>query len=172
MMMQRDAFEDLVIRKAAPEDARRILELWQGLGTWLQSEGIDQWRPDLFSLDEILGYLADGSELMLAVRHDDLAGTYLIMWSDPSVWGELDEADAGYIHRLAVSRTYRGLKLGRVLLQHAEARIKQNGKKTARLDCMADNERLNRYYRDCGYAFVKRREMGSWSANLYEKTLL
>lgn len=161
----------MIIRKAVPDDAPRMLELWKRLGEWLRERGIDMWRPERFSLDEIQAFFKDGADLYLAEMDGSLAGTYVIMWSDPSIWGESDSTAAGYIHRLAVDRRYRGRGIGSRLLRDAEDRIRQNGKTVARLDCMADNERLNRYYRDHGYQFVRRVDAGSWSANLYEKRL-
>lgn len=163
--------EKLIIRKADPEDAPRMLKLWQDLGEWIQKQGIDQWRPDRFSIEEIHGFFRDGADLYVAEVEDDLVGTYLILWSDPLIWGELNNTDSGYIHRLAVDRRYRGQNVGHVLLRSAEERIAERGKDTARLDCKADNPKLNRYYRENGYQLVKRLDAEGWSANLYEKRL-
>lgn len=170
-MKRRRKRKQLIIRKAVPGDAARILDLWKRLGEWLQAEGIDQWRPERLTLEEIRTFFDEGAEIYLAEMDGDLVGTYLIVWFDPSIWGEWDHAGAGYIHRLAVDRRYQGLGIGLRLLRDAEDRIRQNGKTTARLDCMADNERLNQYYRDSGYRFVGRKDHGHWSANLYEKEL-
>lgn len=73
------------------------------------------------------------------------------------------------VKKLAVRRDLKGQGLGRLLLEHAENRIIGNGKRFIRLDCMADNERLNRYYLDAGYTHIRRFDGDGWSANLYEK---
>ena len=167
-MMQDPLDRKLRIRPASAGDARQVLALWLDAAEWLQAKGIDQWHPSRFSLDVAASAIRD-SHVYLAERGDEAVGTYLIAWSDPYIWKELDDGEAGYIHRLAVRRDCKGMGLGRLLLAHAERQIAGRGKRFVRLDCMADNERLNRYYRDAGYVFVRRFDGEGWSANLYEK---
>jgi GNAT superfamily N-acetyltransferase len=86
------------------------------------------------------------------------------------VWEELDDHDSGYIHRFAVSRNHLGLGIGHRLLDWAETYIRDHGKKRIRLDCMAENPRLNQYYSDRGYQHIRRLEWeNGWKINLYEK---
>ncbi|NBC69532.1 GNAT family N-acetyltransferase [Paenibacillus sacheonensis] len=136
---------------------------------WLNAKGIFQWRPEYFHLDQVTEFMADGAHVYLAYWNDAVVGTYTITWSDPLIWKELDSPDAGYIHRFAVHRDYEGQGLGGHLLHAAEEQIRQEGKTLVRLDCMADNARLNQYYREMGYAYIRRLDAADWSASLYEK---
>jgi ribosomal protein S18 acetylase RimI-like enzyme len=70
-----------------------------------------------------------------------------------------------------VNREYKGQGLGPLLIQTAIEQISQRGKFVVRLDCMAANARLNQYYRDLGFGFVRRWDHENWSANLYEKEI-
>jgi ribosomal protein S18 acetylase RimI-like enzyme len=160
--------QDVRIRRATPDDAGDVLEVWLDAARWLQVRGIDQWHPARFSPEDAAACIRD-TEVWLAETEDGVAGTYLLVWSDPFIWKERDHAEAGYIHRLAVKRAFGGRGLGLRLLQDAENRIAAYGKRLIRLDCMAANERLNRYYLDAGYACVGRVDGDGWSANLYEK---
>jgi len=162
---------EISIRLASIDDAPSILQLWQGSAIWLQSKGIEQWNPDRFRLESVIRILNDGSDVYLAEKNGQIAGTYFLTWSDPFLWAELDDSDSGYIHRLAVHRMFKGEGNGAVLLKFAEEHIRANGKTKARLDCMADNPRLNQYYRDLGFRFIGRVDREGWSANLYEKHL-
>jgi len=168
IMAQDRLLRTLRIRRAGVEDAPAVLALWLNAAEWLQAKGIDQWNPAHFSLDGADAAIRD-SEVWLAELGDEPAGTYLLAWTDPFIWGELDNGDSGYIHKLAVRRDLKGRGLGLLLLRHAEEQIAGRGKRFIRLDCMAGNERLNRYYLDAGYAFVRRYDGNGWSANLYEK---
>jgi Acetyltransferases len=159
---------ELRIRPASPEDARDVLAIWMSAAEWLRDRGIDQWNPSQFSLEAAAAAIRN-SEVYLAELGHEAAGTYLLAWSDVLIWKELDNAESGYIHRLAVRRDLKGMGLGLRLLRHAERQIAGRGKRFIRLDCMADNERLNRYYRDAGYTRVGRSDGDGWSANLYEK---
>lgn len=167
--MKHDQAERLFrIRRAHPEDARAVLAIWLDAAEWLQEKGIDQWHPSRFSLEGAVAAIRD-SEVYLAESGHEAVGTFLIAWSDSAIWGERDNAESGYIHRLAVRRDCKGMGLGLKLLRHAEREIARRGRRLVRLDCMADNERLNRYYRDAGYTHVGRLDADGWSANLYEK---
>lgn len=158
-------------RLASPEEAETVLSLWLGSARWLNAKGINQWRPEYFNLKQVLDFMDDGSDVYLAELRGEIVGTYVLTWSDPVIWQELDTTDAGYIHRFAVERNHRARGIGSSLLQSAEAQIYQKGKRYARLDCMADNPRLNQYYRSHGFQWVRRMELdkNNWSANLYEK---
>ncbi|WP_422657571.1 GNAT family N-acetyltransferase [Paenibacillus sp. EC2-1] len=160
---------DLNIRPALLDEAAVVLELWQKSAKWLNSKGIYQWRPEYFDLGQVQEFMTNGSNVYLAELDNEIVGTYVITWSDPLIWKELDSLDAGYIHRFAVNRDYQGQGIGRVLLRSTEIHIKQNGKTLIRLDCMADNSRLNQYYTDFGFEYIRRIDGQGWSANLYEK---
>ncbi|MGI2297964.1 GNAT family N-acetyltransferase [Paenibacillus sp. GXUN7292] len=161
--------QELIITHATIDDAPIILSLWKGSAEWLQSNNIKQWNPEAFSLEQVLKFVNDGSDVYLATIDNEIAGTYLITWQDPFIWKELDNSDAGYIHKFAVNRKFKGKGIGSKLLRSAEEQIRDKGKKYIRLDCMADNNRLNQYYRDAGYQFVRRLDSEGWSAHLYEK---
>ena len=161
----------LSIRLASIEEAPVVLNLWKGSAEWLQTINIDQWKPEEFNIEHVLKFMNDGSNVYVATIENEIVGTYLITWQDPFIWKELDNSESGYIHKLAVNRNFKGKGIGLELLRSAEEQIRSKGKRYVRLDCMADNTRLNQYYRDAGFIFVRRLDLEDWSANLYEKTL-
>ncbi|MDK8189166.1 GNAT family N-acetyltransferase [Paenibacillus sp. UMB7766-LJ446] len=159
----------LTTRLALPEEALTVLNLWQESARWLNSKEIYQWRPEYFDLEQVIEFMNDGSDVYLAEMNNEVVGTYTLTWSDPLIWKELDNPDSGYIHRFAVNRDFKGQHIGLLLLKSAEENIRHKGKVLIRLDCMADNLRLNQYYKDYGFQYIRRVELGSWSASLYEK---
>jgi len=162
----------LKVRHASRDEASIVLALWQMSARWLNAKGSNQWRPEYFELDQVLAFMTNGSDVYVAEHEGTIVGTYVLTWSDPTIWRELDHNDAGYIHRFAVNRDYKGLGIGSLLIQSAMEEIRLRGRKVVRLDCMADNPRLNQYYRDLGFEFVRRLELGNnWAANLYETVL-
>lgn len=155
---------------AAESDTEAVLALWKDAANWLRRRGIHQWRPEMFEPDEISNWRESGAELVVARDGEGtLAGTVIVCWRDPFLWEELDDGSAGYIHRLAVNRTLAGHGIGVRLLRWAEERIAAEGKRLVRLDCMADNPRLNRYYEDQTYRYVRVKRWDGWGASLYEK---
>lgn len=161
--------QNITVRRASFEDAPTILNLWQGSARWLLNKGIKQWDPEEFTLEHVFAFMNNGSHVYVAVVNDIPVGTYVITWSDPVIWKELDNNESGYIHRFAVNREFPGNHIGKYLLETAEQQIRAMGKTYIRLDCMADNSRLNQYYRDNGYEFIRRNDWDRWSANLYQK---
>jgi ribosomal protein S18 acetylase RimI-like enzyme len=163
--------EELQIRHAEMTDASVVLELWQMSARWLNVKGIKQWKPENFRIEQVLEFLTNGSDVYVAECQGAIVGTYVLTWSDPFIWRELNHNGAGYIHRFAVNRDYKGLGIGQLLIESAIEQIRQRGKSVARLDCMAENPRLNQYYRDLGFGFVRRLDGDGWAANLYEMGL-
>ncbi len=58
------------------------------------------------------------------------------------------------MHRLMVDRSSAQPGTGRFLLRAAERRVAATGRALVRLDCLADNARLNTYYLNAGYRVV------------------
>lgn len=70
-------------------------------------KGSTKWRPEYFNLEQVLEFMNDGSDVYLAEWNNEIVGTYILTWSDPFIWQELDNLESGYIHRFAVNRKYR-----------------------------------------------------------------
>jgi ribosomal protein S18 acetylase RimI-like enzyme len=155
------------VRPPTFDESADILELWQESGKWLQAKGIDQWNPESFKIEDVLDYFENGSEVFLAKLNGKIAGTFIICWSDPDIWEELDNIETGYIHKLTVNRILKGLGIGQFLLSWAEEYLNGKDKKLLRLDCMTKNIRLNQYYQELGYRYI--RSKIDWNINLYEK---
>ena len=133
--------------------------------TWLSSKGFQQWQTGSF--EKKIEDAANREELYLVKLDDQLAGTFILQWADPSFWGEKPD-DAGYIHKLAIRRRFSAQKLGGFLLNWTEKRVVATGRKYLRLDCDASNPFINRYYLKAGFSYQGKE--GNY--NLYEKDLL
>ncbi|MEC0246460.1 GNAT family N-acetyltransferase [Paenibacillus chitinolyticus] len=165
-----DAGANLDIRRAGPADTVLLQELYVEAARWRVSQGILLWDEKTFTQEYIAGLMAD-YELFIAYSGGEAAGCFTLQWSDKSLWGERDRGDAGYLHRLVVTRKLSGLRLGTRLLEWAESYIRRAGKTYFRLDCMSENSGLNAYYRNAGFVYLETVPGDGWSANLYEKKL-
>ena len=163
-----------MLRPATHADAASIRALRESLTHWQRSNGITQWEPGEIPLTTLekqarLGewWVLDGAEeLVAAVRVVD---------DDPGIWSTADGVDAGYIHGLMVARVRAGEGLGAAILREAEAIVQAGGHQVVRLDCVASNTVLRRYYEERGYVLVGERSfpLGSgWHpVALFEKKL-
>lgn len=160
----------ITVHPATKSESQIILDLWKESAKWIQSKGINQWDPDRFHINQVYECFDNGFEFYLARFQEEVVGTFYICWSDPMLWENLDNDESGYIHRFAVSRNHTGYGIGKQLINWAEQYIRSKGKKHIRLDCMAENTRLNQYYLDLGYEHIKLLHWSNgWKINLYEK---
>ncbi len=163
--------EGVDIRTAQIEDLEGVQKLYVEAARWIRfSQGIIQWSEDTFTTDYLEQFICE-NDVFVAYLEGELVGCFSIHWKYEEIWGELFHDNAGYVHRLVVSRKYKGQGIGGHFITWAEAYIKNKGKKWLRLDCMADNPALNQYYRSQGLIFQRRYDGNGWSANLYEREI-
>jgi hypothetical protein len=131
--------------QAEPVDLPVVTQILEEASAWLRSRGIDQW-PQQFSADWI-GPPLERGETWLANIDGDVVATLTLRTSDPA-WPDGDLA-ATYLHRLAVRRAFAGVGLD--LLGWAAAEAHRRRHRALRLDCVASNRRLRRYYTEAGF---------------------
>lgn len=137
---------------AKPEQLNEYIEFLEDVAVWLDERGIKQWKPGNFRLSK--GYYAESvrhDEVWLAYLGAELVGTTRILLGDSIVWPEVTNEDGVYVYNLAVKRTRARTDVGKALLLCAEACARNLKRQYVRLDCMADNEFLKRYYAEAGF---------------------
>jgi GNAT superfamily N-acetyltransferase len=162
---------DLTIRKAEIQDKPTVIHIKQEAARWLENKGIHQWAGILMAPGEDMVHkrFPEG-EFYLAYKGEEPVGTVTILWEDTVSWGEKGkDGKAGYIHGIAVLRQYAGKAVGKALLDWAMGKIREKGK-TVRLDCMAENPRINKYYADLDFNSAGTATLPSgFKISLYEK---
>ena len=161
---------NLKFRLARNTELNQVTQLLKEAAAWLKSEGINQWSYLLSGGedDEIERAILKG-ETYVAEYEGKLLGTFTISpvqseW-DFDLWGQV-EGESLYLHRLAVHMEYRGHGMGNEMIRWIESEF--TGQYTyLRLDCVANNRKLNQFYLDNDFLFV-----GSIDEfNKYEKRL-
>lgn len=138
---------DLEVKLASPDELGLVIGILAEAGQWLLAKGIRQWPtppPDAFMLAAI-----NRGEVYIARIAETPCGTFTLSWSD-SLW-EGHAGQAGYVHRLAVRRSFGGRGLGLGLLREAQKLTARAGKQFLRLDCWAGNSVLCEYYDKAGF---------------------
>jgi GNAT superfamily N-acetyltransferase len=139
--------ESLDIVHARAADLGLVLDCVNQAAEWLTARGIEQW-PKAFTEMMVQPNLRVG-ETWLARRGGAVVGTITLSWADQA-WPEAAD-DAGYVHRLAVLQ--RGSGLGEQLLAWASQQVVDRGRRYLRLDCVATNTVLRRYYERFGFVY-------------------
>jgi ribosomal protein S18 acetylase RimI-like enzyme len=165
-----DLGSDVRIIRAQHGDLDRVLEILEEASRWLSSKGLEtQWLPSPAFRQTIKNNIERG-DVYVVKDLEGTVGTITLQWSDKKFWGDLPP-DSGYVHKLAIKRSYGGKRLGLRMLQWAEAKARVEGKRYLRLDCLASNKTIREYYEKAGFVHVRDTLAPGWKASLYEKDL-
>ncbi len=144
------AADPFSVRPARRDEDVVVGELLTDAARWTIERGLPNAWPVPFPLDSVRSQIELG-EVYLALGPGDVPlATVTLQWSDPRFWGERPP-DAGYVHRLATRRTRGHEGWGARLLDWAEDRVAERGRGYVRLDCLAANAGLRRYYTGLGF---------------------
>lgn len=162
---------ELTIRRAKSSEKNVVLAIKQDAARWLENKGIHQWAGILMAPGEDMVHKrVHEGEVYLAFQGEDPVGTVSILWEDPISWGEKGkDGKAGYMHGLAVLRRYAGKAVGKEILRWAMDVIRSKNK-MIRMDCMAENPRINRYFKDLDFTYAGVSTLPSgFKVSLFEK---
>ena len=131
------------VRRCQAEDLATVAGLLDEATVWVGERGFEQW-PLPFPRDE-LGAAIERGEVYVAELNGEAVATVTLLWDDPTYWGERPP-DAAYVHKLAVSRACAGQRIGRAIVEWADATAAAEGRRFLRLDCLRDNPGIRAYY--------------------------
>jgi GNAT superfamily N-acetyltransferase len=144
-----------LIRRARPDEAGTVADMWDEAGRWLASIGSDQWQYPARA-GRIAASIVAGECWLVERDGDPVATVTLDSYADPDFWTLDDEPDSAlYAHRMVVRRAAAGARLGSALLDWACARAEGVGRGWLRLDAWRTNERLRAYSEGEGFALVR-----------------
>ena len=144
------------IRKATEEEVPAIIELLKEIAAWLKQNDINQWG---FLLeggeDEEIRQAIQDSATYVACQDDEILATFTLYsqqseW-DEHIWGQEENPEVLYLHRLAVRPQHMKNGIGKDILHW----IDESLVKTIRLDCVAHNPKLCTYYEENGYSLIE-----------------
>jgi ribosomal protein S18 acetylase RimI-like enzyme len=88
------------------------------------------------------------------VIDDVIACNWAITFEDKEIWGDKDQDDAIYIHRICTHPDFRGNRYIEKIVAWARAYAKQLGKHYVRLDTLGNNTKLINHYTSAGFRFL------------------
>ncbi|GIP19888.1 GNAT family N-acetyltransferase [Paenibacillus sp. J22TS3] len=156
------------IHLAEREDADLICQMLIEAAEWMISQGIYQWTPEQFTKEEILSYF-EYREIYIVYAQTQPAAMFTLQQSDPDYWGMRNSRGYNYLHRLTVRRAYSSGGLGARIVEWASNRTRENGGKGLRLDCLAQNLKLNSFYQRLGFRYMGTALKNGREYNLYEQ---
>lgn len=150
---------EVKFRPARFEDLPDVVSILTEAARWAKSRGIERWWSVPFPSEWVRRGIEEG-EVVVVEQRSRIVGTLTLSRQDAKMWGEQPPI-AGYVHRMAIRRELAGQGPGGRLLNWAEGEARRWGRTKLRLDCLATNESLVRYYRGQGF-----REIGRVRGNI------
>jgi ribosomal protein S18 acetylase RimI-like enzyme len=164
----------LIAVRASIADYDAVMAILREAADWLSARGIQQWYVWHMEVGErILRERLEHQEVYLFRRANSIVGTLTILWSDQEVWGERGiDGLAGYVHGMAITRSVSGIGMGERMLEWAMESIATHGRRFVRLDAMASNAVLCRYYEERGFQALETTLLaGDFTTRLFERRL-
>ena len=124
---------------------------------WMLEQGIKQWESpppsECWALfrEEIV---AERVYFIMREGSDEVVGFFRLKWSGEPLWE--DESNAGYLYSLAIRPRYIGQGIGPAVIKWLMQHFASLGKDRFRVDCIASNDRLRRWYEELGFKVSRR----------------
>ena len=146
------ATQGLTLVRARPRDIGPYIDLLEAIAEWLTARGVRQYSPGSFR--DTRSYFAtsiERGEVHWACFDSVRLGAVRLLSEDRMVWPDVRRGEAIYVNNLVVQRGWGHRGVGLRILEWVERDARAKGRLFLRLDCVADNQFLRRYYADAGF---------------------
>lgn len=144
----------IVIEKGTVENIPDVLQILKENSEWLASLGIKQWEPDYYLVKFNENYYRNAIEkghLYVAKLDGNVCGTFVFRDYD-ATWE--DDNASYFICNIGVKLELHGNEIGKTMIEYAKNEAKNLGARKVKIDCVSNNEKLNKYFEDLGFALL------------------
>ena len=138
------------IERCTASDLETIQNLYQNARSYQILKNAVVWP--FFENKIILNAIDQGNQFKIVINKQ-IACVFTFTFEDPQIWGNLDQNDAIYIHKIATNSSFRGLHLVHSIIEFSKNRAVLNNKNFLRMDTVGQNQGLIDYYVACGFKF-------------------
>lgn len=139
------------IINSEPEDIETIFRLYDEGTAYQKAVAEKHWKGFRRSLIE--SEIREKRQWKIMVG-EEVACVFAIAFNDRIIWQEKDKDPAIYIHRIATNPGFRGNSFVKHIIGWAKEYAKDNSKCYIRMDTGSGNDKLNKYYTDCGFTYL------------------
>jgi len=141
----------MAIKNCSMKDADTILRLYDAAMDLQTKKKMVIWPK--FERSFIEKEIEEGRQFKLMIS-DAIACNWAITFEDKEIWGERDNNDSIYIHRIATKPEFRGNRFIDAIVAWAKDYALSKGKQFVRLDTLGNNTRLIEHYTSAGFSFL------------------
>jgi ribosomal protein S18 acetylase RimI-like enzyme len=139
------------IEKCILSDVDNIYHLYEHARNTQRERNVVVW-PHFDK--EVLSQEVEESRQWKIVSHDKMICNWVITYNDPEIWGDKDNNNSIFIHRLCIDRAMRGHRLLDEVVSWARKFAAAQGKQYVRLDTLGNNTGLIKHYTSAGFDFL------------------
>jgi ribosomal protein S18 acetylase RimI-like enzyme len=161
---------DTDLRVAGSDEPEISAAIIEEVAAWGALQGFPSWRPGSFTGADSVGMSRLRSDiatnsLYLVWQSTSPVATFSLLERDPMFWPAAGD-EALYLHRFAVRRATAGA--GRHAVEWCLLEARRRDREYVRLDCLAENPGIRRYYERFGFVAVDEKVIDGIRYSLYE----
>lgn len=151
----------MLIRFSQLNDIPRILEIINDAKALLKSLNIDQWQNGYPNLEQIENDIQNKESYVITTDDGIIAATTMFtLRSEPTYkkvyegkW-IIDESEPyGVIHRLAMSKDFRGQGIAKFVFEELHQQLQEKGIQSLKIDTHEDNKGMQSLIKKMGYQY-------------------
>ncbi|GAB3799114.1 hypothetical protein GCM10028819_21720 [Spirosoma humi] len=132
------------------------------VGQWLVDNDRELWRVDKLTADNLLDAYTTNNLYVLYADLNEGAGpepaaVFILQWEDPLYWPEVPANTSGFIHKLAIRRSFSGQNLFAEIINFCRAACLKRGIQTLQLETDATRPKLMQFYERYGFQPIYQR---------------
>ena len=161
----------MVVRRALAADAAVVHRLLLEAAEWVDALGVVMWEDGELEFDAVERDVLAG-QFFVAEMNGTIAGAIRFQLEDKLFWPDLQQDDSAFVHRLVVSRAFKGTGVSSALLEWSVHQAREADKSWLRLDCDDSRPKLKALYERFGFRRHSHRQVGPYYVARYEYPLV
>jgi len=141
----------MVIKNSELKDIDFIFEMYREATEYQKKRVIHIW-PE-FDREMVRNEIIEKRQFKLIIDNK-IACIWAVTFDDRYIWGEKNNSESIYIHRLATHKNYRGNNFAFKVVEWSKNYASNLNKKYIRLDTVGHNKKLIYHYTNCGFRFL------------------
>jgi len=142
---------NMEIKNCLLSDTKEIVSLYEAARNLQIQRKMVVWP--FFEDDFIENEIKEQRQWKIVIDNQ-IACNWVITFEDQEIWGERDNKDSIYIHRICTKPMFRGNRYIDEIVKWSGHYAKQAGKRFIRLDTLGNNTKLIEHYTSAGFTFL------------------
>lgn len=140
----------MYIAPTVSDDLGVIRGLFDQAVLYQQAKGLPMWNR--YDKAALTADLRQKIQYKLCADHE-IAMVFSVFMTDPNMWGEREQGDAIYLHRIISNPAFKGQRLLQQVIDWSVDLAKAQQRKYLRLDTWASNPQMQAYYQSFGFDY-------------------